>query len=297
MSSSDMHAFPEIITKHIRIRKLDIVYYQCGSADRVVVLAHGAGADSALLSWQEVLPLLAARGYTVVAPDLPGYGKSDRLPAGEAYSLPFYSAFIRDFVKALDLEKPVLGGLSLGGGITIKAALDEPELLSAIIPVDAWGLSNRLPWHRLTHWYTRSALNRWIYPYSARSRWMIRWSLEANLFGDKSKVTEALVDEVQKAMQTPDAGEPFRSFQEAEITPTGLTTSLYDYLHHIDLPVLLVHGSNDSAVPLRDAKQALPRFKHAELYVMEGCKHWPQKERPEEFVEAVDSFLKNKEGI
>lgn len=274
---------------------LNIRYYHCGQSDRVIVLAHGAGADSAMLSWKEVLPLLASCGYRVIAPDLPGYGESDRLPDHAAYSLPFYSSFIQRFIKALGFEKVILGGLSLGGGITLQAALDDPNLFEAIIPVDAWGLSNRLPWHRLTYWYTRSALNRWIYPYTANSRWMIRWSLEANLFGDKRKVTDHLVDEVFEAMQAPGAGEPFRSFQEAEITPTSITTSLYDHMPTIALPTLLIHGSKDAAVPLKDAIAAEKRIQQAQLYIMEGCRHWPQKERPEEFVEAVDRFLKGLE--
>jgi pimeloyl-ACP methyl ester carboxylesterase len=156
--------------------------------------------------------------------------------------------------------------------------------------VDAWGLSNRLPWHRLTCWFTRSALNRWLYPWTGRYRWMIRWSLEANLFGDKSKVTDELVDEVLAAMQVPDTGEPFRSFQLAEITPTGLATSLYDHMPQLSLPTLLVHGSKDAAVPLKDAIEAQKRIAGSQLHIMDGCRHWPQKERPEEFVDAVVKY-------
>jgi pimeloyl-ACP methyl ester carboxylesterase len=120
---------------------------------------------------------------------------------------------------------------------------------------------------------------------------MIRWSLQTNLFGDKSKVTDALVDEVFKAMRAPDAGEPFRSFQLAEITTRGLSTNLYEQLPKLSLPVLLVHGSRDAAVPLKDALAARERIPGAQLYVIEGCRHWPQKERPEEFVSAVTEFL------
>jgi pimeloyl-ACP methyl ester carboxylesterase len=282
-----MHAV--ITSNTVFVDRHKINYYRSGDGECVIIFAHGAGADSAMLSWREVMTLLAQKGYTVIAPDLPGYGESDRIET--VYSLPFYSVFIRSFIKALGYKSVVLGGLSLGGGITLKAAIDEPDLLRAIIPVDAWGLSNRLPWHRFTHWYVNSKWNAKLFPWSAKYRWMIRWSLEANLFGDKSKVTDALVDEVLAAMQTPDAGEPFRSFQLAEITPTDIVTSLYDNMPRIDLPTLLVHGSRDSAVPLKDALSAKERIPAADLYIMEGCRHWPQKERPEEFAQAVDEFL------
>jgi pimeloyl-ACP methyl ester carboxylesterase len=295
----------DIIAEEIDVDGMGIMYYRCGIGARPVVLAHGAGADRASLSWWEVLPLLAERGYTAIAPDLPGYGSSGRIGRigpdgrtddGRAYSLSFYAEFIRAFIKRLGLRGVTLCGLSLGGGIALAAALDDiqsggPRMLRAIIPVDAWGLASRLPWHRLTCCYVRSPLNRVLFRLSAHSRHMIRWSVRANLFGDKSKVTEALVDEVLKAMRVPDAGEPFRSFQLAEITTRGLSTDLYGQLPKLSLPVLLVHGSRDAAVPLKDALAARERIPGAQLYVMEGCRHWPQKERPKEFVSAVVKFL------
>jgi pimeloyl-ACP methyl ester carboxylesterase len=300
-----MTAMNDIIAKKINVNGLEIRYYRCGIGERSILLAHGAGADSALLSWRDVMPLLAAHGYTVIAPDLPGYGSSDRIgtigpdghtDGGRAYSLPFYTEFILAFIKRLGLRDVALGGLSLGGGITLAAALDdirpgEPRTLRAIIPVDAWGLADRLPWHRFTYRYVRSPLNRVLFPLSGRFRFMIRYSLQANLFGDKSKVTDALVDEVLTAMRVPDAGEPFRSFQLAEITPRGLSTNIYEQLPKLSLPVLLVHGSRDAAVPLKDALAARERIQSAQLYIMDGCRHWPQKERPQEFVSAVAKFL------
>jgi pimeloyl-ACP methyl ester carboxylesterase len=295
----------DIVAEKINVNGFGIMYYRCGNDERTIVLAHGAGADSALLSWREVMPLLAAHGYTVIAPDLPGYGSSDRIgnigsdgrtDDGRAYSLPFYAEFILAFIKRLKLRDVALCGLSLGGGVSLAAALDdsrfgEPRMLRAIVPVDAWGLADRLPWHRFTYCYVRSPLNRVLFPLSARSRLMIRYSLQANLFGDKSKVTDALVNEVLDAMCVPDAGEPFRSFQLAEITPHGLSTNLYDQLPKLSLPVLLIHGSRDAAVPLRDALAARERIQKAQLHIMDGCRHWPQKERPQEFVSAVAEFL------
>ena len=262
--------------------------FEAGEGPRTIVLLHGAGVDSASLSWREVLPLLAEAGCRVIAPDLPGYGGSDRIEG--VYSLPFYADTVAQFIEALHCGPVVLGGLSLGGGITLLLALERPELFEAIIPVDAWGLFNKLRWHRLMHGFVHSALNKNLYRWSA-SRWMVRWSLTASLFGDKKRVTPALVGEVLAAMQAPGAGEPFRSFQMSELTPTGVTTELFGRLREIDLPALFIHGERDSAVPLAGAIEAQKRMKNARLHIMHGCKHWPQKERPAEFAEAVRGFL------
>lgn len=49
--------------------------------------------------------------------------------------------------------------------------------------------------------------------------------------------------------------------------------------------MLLIHGSEDKTVPVKDA------IADCQLYLMKGCKHWPQKERPDEFVRVVDEFI------
>ena len=61
--------------------------------------------------------------------------------------------------------------------------------------------------------------------------------------------------------------------------------------HNIKVPVLFVNGSNDPGVPLRYAEKANNVVKNSKLYIMKGCKHWAQKERPEEFVNALTKYI------
>jgi len=274
--------------ERISVGGVGVTCYSAGSGDETIVLLHGAGVDSALLSWAEVIPLLA-RGFRVIAPDLPGYGASDRIQ-GE-YSLAFYTDIVKGVIAAFGAAPVILVGLSLGGGICLNMALEHPELIRALVPVDAWGLFDRLPWHRLMHWYTRSRLNERMYAWTGKYPSFVRWALAWGLFGDRAKVTGDLVAQVQKLMLEPGAGWPFISFQRSEVTPTGVRTDLFGRLEQIKAPTLLVHGSLDPAVPLKAAVAASKRIPDCELYVMEGCKHWPQKERPEEFAQAVLDYL------
>lgn len=266
-----------IQTEFISVNGVMVACHHAGEGKDTIILLHGAGVDSAMLSWGEVLPLLAQH-YRVIAPDLPGYGRSERITS--EYSLPFYTEIAKGVIEAFGAPV-ILAGLSLGGGIALNTALTYPELVKVLIPVDAWGLASKLPWHGLTYWYTRSGLNDNIYKWTA-TPWMVRWSLEYNLMGDKSKVTAELVDEIVELMKAPDAGKAFASFQKAEITPTGLTRDLSTKLGEIRQPTLLFHGSEDAAVPLKDAIVASQQIPDCELYVMQGGKHWPQKERPED---------------
>lgn len=60
---------------------INIQCYYAGEGTDTILLLHGAGVDSALMSWAEVIPLLSEK-YRVIAPDLPGYGDSDRIDGG-----------------------------------------------------------------------------------------------------------------------------------------------------------------------------------------------------------------------
>ncbi len=79
--------------------------------------------------------------------------------------------------------------------------------------------------------------------------------------------------------------------QRSEITRTGPCTKLAERLSEIKKQTLIVHRSNDTTVPIKHAIEAHEAKKDSEMYVMEGCKHWPQKERPEEFTRVITKFL------
>lgn len=277
--------------KYISVNGVTILCYCAGEGKDTILLLHGAGVDSAMLSWSEVMPLLAKK-YRVIAPDLPGYGKSDRID--NEYSLSFYTDIIKGIIEILEIKPATLVGLSLGGGISLNMALVYPELIKTLVLVDAWGLFDKLPWHRLTHWFVNSKLNSNLYAYTNKYPSILEFSLKYSLFGDQSKVTKDLISEIQEAMKKPDAGKAFVSFQRSEITPTTFTTDLFGRLEEINLPTLIIHGTLDKAVPVEGALTAKKKIKDSEIYLMKGCKHWPQKERPKEFADALQMYLDKK---
>lgn len=95
----------------IRANGVGVTCHCAGGGDDAIVLLHGAGVDSAMLSWGEVIPLLSGR-YRVIAPDLPGYGTSDRID-GE-YTLAFYTEAVKGVVEAFGGEPGRPGRAILG---------------------------------------------------------------------------------------------------------------------------------------------------------------------------------------
>ena len=88
-------------------------------------------------TWEPVLPELATR-YTVIAPDLPGHGDSDK-PRGD-YSLGAHAGSVRDLLVALGHERATIVGQSFGGGVAMQLAYQHPERCERLVLVSSGGL-------------------------------------------------------------------------------------------------------------------------------------------------------------
>jgi pimeloyl-ACP methyl ester carboxylesterase len=112
-----------------------------GSASPVVLLLHGGGLDSAALSWGETGPALAEAGYRVVAPDHPGYGESP--PAPWSATQDRLVDYVGEIVEALRLDRYAIGGISLGGGMTIGHILSRPQGVAGAVLLGTYGIMDR----------------------------------------------------------------------------------------------------------------------------------------------------------
>src|SRR5512134_3399888 len=93
----------------LTVQGLHIHCLTAGSSGSPIVLLHGGGADSATLSWSLTVEALAQQ-HRVYAPDLPGYGDSDRPDL--VYSTDYYLKFVCDLLDALELKRTSIAGLS-----------------------------------------------------------------------------------------------------------------------------------------------------------------------------------------
>jgi len=134
-------------------------------------------------------------------------------------------------------------------------------------------------------------LNELTYRIYKRSKSLLRWSLAYSLISDPERITPELVEEVYQAAQDPAAGKAFTSYQRFDLTWNGLRTDFTSCLGELDLPVIFIHGEKDAGVPLEYARQAHVLVKGSRLVILPGCKHWPQRDKPDEFNRALAQFL------
>jgi pimeloyl-ACP methyl ester carboxylesterase len=126
--------------KSVRMADLLVHVWPATSADApVVVAAHGITANG--LSWAQVARLLDGR-VTLVAPDLRGRAGSRDAPG--PYGISRHADDLIALLDALDTERAVLAGHSMGGFVAAVAAVRHPERVGGVVLVDG-GLTFAVP--------------------------------------------------------------------------------------------------------------------------------------------------------
>lgn len=107
------------------------MYYQefNPSAKNTIVLIHGLGASSEM--WEFQFEPLTKAGYRVIAPDMPGFGKSPE--SNETLTIESMADEVANLMRDLKIAKANIIGLSMGGAIAQKFALKHPEKLERLI--------------------------------------------------------------------------------------------------------------------------------------------------------------------
>ncbi|WP_277542658.1 alpha/beta fold hydrolase [Haloarcula laminariae] len=243
-----------------------------------VVLLHGGRIDGARVSWPPVIERLAP-DYRVLAPDLLGYGESD-LPPGP-YSIPRHAGVVADVLDELALGPVTLVGLSLGGGVAMQVALDRPDLVERLVPIDPFGLGRELPNGQLSYAFARVQLcNKLAIAAFRRSRRLTRASL-GGIVHDLDSLSPAAVDAVYREVQRPTAGAAFRRFRDSEVTREGYRTTFTDRFDEFSMPTRFLHGAHDDLFPVGWARRAASELPDADLTVLDDCAHWAPRENPD----------------
>jgi len=108
---------------------LRIHYLDEGPTDAPAILClHGEPSWSFL--YRKMIPVFTAAGYRVVAPDLPGFGRSDKPADRNDYSYSKHVQWMRDWLEAAGLKNITLLGQDWGGLIGMRLLAENPELFS-----------------------------------------------------------------------------------------------------------------------------------------------------------------------
>lgn len=259
-----------------------------GADAPAVVLLHGSGIDDAALSWRHAIPALAD-DYRVYAPDWPGYGESPDPDATPTAG--YYTGVLREFLDAIPVADPAIVGISMGGAAALGLAVESPHRLRGLVLVDSYGLRDAIPGGTGAYLFANApfaaTLGRrlaGVAPGGARAA-------VAPYVADTGALDPAFLDAVEERLGRAGVGEAFVAFLRAEFRRDGVVTHYADDLPDLAVPTLFVHGAEDPLVPLEWTSVAARQVPGADLAVVEDCGHWPPRERPRAFFEAVEPFL------
>ena len=242
----------ELLVDGHRIHYLEAAPQQAGAAEKPVVLVHGLGARAS--DWAALIPALAQHGYHVYALDLLGYGRSDKPFHGDA-SLSTEERIVSGFIDALKLQKPDVGGWSMGGWIAAKLALDEPGKVRRLMLFDPAGVYMNID-----------------FPFT--------------LFTPSNRQEfDELVDRIEPNhhyLHVPAITIPglLRNFERGRWFVNSSLSSMLDgreildfRLHRLKMPVLLVWGTEDKLTPVAGGERMHAAVPQSVLVELQGCGH------------------------
>jgi pimeloyl-ACP methyl ester carboxylesterase len=264
---------------------------EIGEGEPAVVFVHGLAGS--WQNWLENMPHFAAAGHRVIAFDLPGFGVSEE--PGEKISIPGYGRLVDTLLDRLGVGPAVLVGNSMGGFIAAEVAIQYPARVQRLVLVSAAGLTveyqrNERALGALR--YARRLLLAWGGFVGARSdaiasRPRARRMLMRLVVHDADRLPAPLIAE-----QFRGAGSP--GFVDA-------LDALTDYpirarLGEIACPTLIVWGTEDKLVPVRDAAEFERLIPNARKVVWAQTGHAPMLERPAAFNALVEEFAREGGG-
>lgn len=259
-------------------------YNEAGEGPALVMLHGGGPGASSWSNFKQNLPGLAEH-FRVLLVDQPGYGGSDKPEITEPFWT--YSArAVRNLLDELGIAKAHFVGNSLGGGTTLKFALDYPDRADRLVLMGPGGGALNIfsadPSEGLKLLFD-------FYAPPGPSREKMEAFIKIMLF-DHGLVTEELIDERYAAAIDPD------TMQGAINALGGLASraeeaELWRFLDKVPHRTLLTWGRDDRVLPLDGAFLALKRMPDARLHVFPRCGHWAQLEHLEEFNWLTINFL------
>ena len=254
----------------------------------VIVLLHGGSLDSARLSWEPIWPKLAGTAQ-LVAPDLPGYGAS-RLGATRP-TLAGYRDWLLAFLDACELRTVVLVGLSMGGGIALRTAVDAPDRVSALVLCAPYGVSERTPGGRAgslaVHAPGLTPLTNTIL---RRSPSLLRRAI-GTLLHSPGAVTDDLVSRVAGELTRPDSGAAWSSFRRYEVRWSGPRTRFGDELARLGQPAVFLSGERDHLVRAADVRAAAARVPRGRFVAVPGAGHWLPRDAPDLLAAEITAII------
>jgi 2-hydroxymuconate-semialdehyde hydrolase len=268
----------EVLQRHrARVPPGEMAYVEEGSGPAVVLL-HGFPTSSHL--WRDLVPLLAPR-FRAVAPDLIGYGDSEKPPGG-SLDIPSQAAYVRELLTHLGIEEFAAVGHDVGGGVAQLLAVEGG--VRALVLLDSISIaseSGRRKGHPIP--LQQSDADR-----SFAERF-VRLHLELGM-----SHRERLSDQDMAEYIRPWREDPPALVRAAQASDAGLLGASEVQLKELNVPTLVVWGEEDPFQPSDRGERLWEVLPAASIALLPGCSHFVTEDAAETVLPLVLQFLKSR---
>lgn len=268
-----------ISEEKVKIRGHDIFYRSAGTGEETILLMHGIPTNSFL--WIYVIPQLAQK-YRVIAPDMLGFGNSDRA-AHEHLTLPKQAEYAIALMDSHGIKKFHVAGHDLGGGVTQILAANYTERVSSFLVIDGVTLSNWPLPQVVALRYPTSSMNE-------PSINFIERMLREGLFHQTLVTPELLTAFLSPFNMV--GGD--KALQEASFAlDHHQTEDLVPRLKELEIPATFLYGQYDNFLPPFWGQELQKIVPNSTFKVLPECSHYSMIDNPLLVTEEILEHLKN----
>jgi 4,5:9,10-diseco-3-hydroxy-5,9,17-trioxoandrosta-1(10),2-diene-4-oate hydrolase len=275
---------PTFADQFITLQGLRLRYWQAGTTGSPILLLHGLMGS--IENWRWVMGALSEQ-HRVFAFDGHGHGLSQW--DQRAHELPFMRDLVAAFMQAHGLERATIVGHSGGGLAALTTALDAPHLLDKLVLANSGGLGQGLT--------TRLKLTSLLpvlpsIPKIGRTQFsLLRSYVGRYLFYNPRAFNDDVFNDVATNVAREGNLQHVTELVHRGINVWGQKMVFTSRLSQLTMPTLILWGKQDRTIPVRHAYRAAQLIPHAQLVVLDRCRHMPMLEYPAEFSRIVLEFL------
>lgn len=289
VSSFDEIEYPYEVKKVTLENGIEIGYMDEGAGSETIIMIHGLGSYAP--AWKKTIEGLS-KNYRCIAIDLPGYGKSTK--GNFSGSMTFFAETVRSFAERLNLHNVILAGHSMGGQISMVAALKYPDLVSKLVLIAPAGIETFTEGEK--DWFRNALTAKGVMLATLQE-------IETNLGINFYKMPKDAFFMVRDRYAMTGAGDEFKWY--CNIIPKcvrGMVDEpVYRDLPKITQPTLVVFGAADALIPNRFlnggapakvAEKAGELIPNSQVEVVKRAGHFVMYEKPEVVNGFIDGFLR-----
>ena len=297
---------PEMIT----VGEIDMAVHALGDGPPVI-LVHGF--PELAYSWRHQLPALAGAGYRVIAPDMRGYGGTDKPAAVAEYTVQKLIGDLTGLMDALDIDRAVIAGHDWGALVGWQMTLLAPERMAGHIALNI-PFIKRPPINPITYMRWKLGKDFYIVNFQYSDEADRRFAEDPRRFIDimmrerrvdrdrprKSKGKRQAISLLRMYETGEPAGEKLLTDEELDYYAsafaaggfTGPINWYRNFKHNwkstrgvpqrVKVPTLFVGASDDIVVSRKQIEVMKTDVDDLEVHMIEDCGHWTQQERPDE---------------